>query len=575
MFNAIGKFHAQSGESQLLDKLDKRYKKLEKTFVDILHSLGTETNSAEENISENKKEDQSAETEKSSKKSLKGEQVITIGMDDKNRYDILKKRSITLSAHTNSNLLNSVMQRLEITDSKIEFSKYGDRVRLFKKLGKEFGTYHQYTNPDIKLDFHFSREKMRESVSKQQKNYSLLAKMLTCLDNVVSNAIGIEVHNRNYDGYKVDDTLKNVYVLASAFIDGNDIIPVKLEVKEFLDKNNTLHVAIALESIKRDGIVKQEVANEGVARQYSPPSSISIPEFFAKINPSDESFLKYIPDGFLDADQKQSKYRALEKDGMKKSLKDTSSIESREAIVRSFGELAATDGEKKIVKDYAKSIEKIDKSIEKKKELFLGLQELKGKTDSESKAQREKYSAEIQRINDEITKADESLLKIAAAEPFRNVVRKSFESGYDKGFDAREGYILKTIAKHSHSRYYNKKDVAAAIEKAPKVDTLTHKRRGELADELTNKLNKAKNDGERAVITKDFIEKIQGEIITNDKNGVLKDLSERELSNWKRSLVDALMDLYRKASKPGEFAGGVEAFIERQKHLLEKYRDSY
>lgn len=75
--------------------------------------------------------------------------------------------------------------------------------------------------------------------------------------------------------------MKNVFVLASAFVDGEDIVPVKLEIKEFSDKENALYVAIALESIKKDGIVKQEVAENGVARQYSPPSNISIAEILS------------------------------------------------------------------------------------------------------------------------------------------------------------------------------------------------------------------------------------------------------------------------------------------------------
>lgn len=181
-----------------------------------------------------------------------------------------------------------------------------------QKTGDEFGSYQKYFNSDVELEFAFSKGNMGESVSKQKQNYLKLAKMLTCLDAVIENAVGIEVHNRNDEGYKVDDSLKNMYVLASAFTDGTEIVPVKLEVKEFNDKENTLHVAIALESIKADEIVKQEVANgvarqyspssaekdgivkqedaNGVARQYSPPSNISIAEYFKKINPKDESF---------------------------------------------------------------------------------------------------------------------------------------------------------------------------------------------------------------------------------------------------------------------------------------------
>lgn len=37
----------------------------------------------------------------------------------------------------------------------------------------------------------------------------------------------------------------------SAFEDESKIVPVKLEIKGFVDKDNTLYVAIALESIKK------------------------------------------------------------------------------------------------------------------------------------------------------------------------------------------------------------------------------------------------------------------------------------------------------------------------------------
>ena len=57
--------------------------------------------------------------------------------------------------------------------------------------------------------------------------------MLSCLDDVIDTAVGIETHNRNSIGYKPDRTLKNVYVMVSVFEDGDRIVPVKLEVKEF------------------------------------------------------------------------------------------------------------------------------------------------------------------------------------------------------------------------------------------------------------------------------------------------------------------------------------------------------
>ena len=49
-----------------------------------------------------------------------------------------------------------------------------------------------------------------------------------------------------------------------------------------MDGENALYVAIALESIKMNEIVKQEVAKNGVARQYSPSFIISITEILKK-----------------------------------------------------------------------------------------------------------------------------------------------------------------------------------------------------------------------------------------------------------------------------------------------------
>lgn len=225
---------------------------------------------------------------------------ITSGMSDDERYEVLKDKNITISAKTDRTKLEGVMSKLDITESNLDLSKYGDKKRLFKKLGEEFGVFKQYNNPDTKVTFSFSKGGMSESVSKQRKGYMRLAKLLTCIDSVIENAVGIETHNRNDKGYKVDTSLKNVYVLASAFVDGENIIPVKLEVKEFSDKENTLYVAIALESIKKNEIVKQEVATNGVAQQYSPSFNISIADFLRKINPSDESFYKYIPKKLLE-----------------------------------------------------------------------------------------------------------------------------------------------------------------------------------------------------------------------------------------------------------------------------------
>ena len=154
--------------------------------------------------------------------------------------------------------------------------------------------------------------------------------MFSVFDEVIENAIGIEVHNRNDEGYKPDVTLNNVYVLMSAFEDGDSIIPVKLEVKEFKDKQNTLYIAISLEAIKKTEVLKQGNTEKGVT-QNSYSVTISICDLFSKINPKDINFLKYIPNNFLNTKQLAAKNKAI--GAVKNSDRDAlGSIESNQAL---------------------------------------------------------------------------------------------------------------------------------------------------------------------------------------------------------------------------------------------------
>lgn len=120
--------------------------------------------------------------------------------------------------------------------------------------------------------------------------------MLSCFSDVINNVVGVEVHNRNDEGYKTDKTLKKVYVLLSAFENDKHIVPVKLEVKEFFDKSNRLYVAVTLEGIKKGRVVSVGVPNNRSHIRTS-PVNISIADLISKINSKDIDFLKYIPDG--------------------------------------------------------------------------------------------------------------------------------------------------------------------------------------------------------------------------------------------------------------------------------------
>lgn len=291
--------------------------------------------------------------------------TIKEGMTEAERYEVLKNKKIALTAKADNTKLESVLAKLEQNGENISYEevKYRAKLKLFKKIGEEFGVFKEYSNKSINLSFEYSKTSFEESFEKQGDNYLRFAKMLTCFDDVIENAVGIEVHNRNSEGYKVDLTLKEVYVLASAFEDGNDIIPVKLEVKEFMDKKNTLYIAIALESINKDEIVGQGDTKNGVT-QYPPSSDISLSDLLKNVNTSDKNFLKYIPDGFLNEGQRMAKQEALKKDAektdIKRSDRDLDLLEQKEKVI----EVLAKETDKlKEDNQYLKELVKLQRKV--------------------------------------------------------------------------------------------------------------------------------------------------------------------------------------------------------------------
>ena len=172
-----------------------------------------------------------------------------------------------------------------------------------------------YGNSNIEFDFKFSKTSLNSSLHHQSNfegTYADYAKMLSCLDGIIKNAELVEIHP-NYKGNKL---LKQVYVLVSAFNDGNVIIPVQLEVKEQYDKNNGLYLNVVLGQIKKEPAVKKEI---GVAKAYKDlplvtGSTISLSQLFANVNTGDNKFLKYIPDKFLSEEQIAAKRTAQKAD---------------------------------------------------------------------------------------------------------------------------------------------------------------------------------------------------------------------------------------------------------------------
>lgn len=244
---------------------------------------------------------------------LYSDRKVAPGMTDSERYEALKQRVI-YNVPTATELPSYALKNIPEISSWDDINKYlsSEKRDIIRKIANEFGVFDkELLNEDIELTFEFSRNNFEESYSKQKRNYIEFAKIFSVFNEVVEGAIGVEIHNRAE--YKTDPTLDNVFVLMSAYQDGEHIVPVKLEVKKFKDKQNTLYVAISLEKIKMTEVSEQGNTKNGVT-QGSRSVNVSIARIFSKINPSNKNFLKYLPDGFLNDAQRVAKQEALKED---------------------------------------------------------------------------------------------------------------------------------------------------------------------------------------------------------------------------------------------------------------------
>lgn len=238
---------------------------------------------------------------------------ITKGMTGPERYDILKERYLPVVGVNNEKLSSVSSESME----KLISAGIREVKSTIKQIGEKFGIYKEYENADIQMIFHYSRAGLNESVEKQGKNYPDFVKMMTCLDDVVKNAVGVAVEDiRNYTNSP--QKTGNMYILTSAFHDGRNIYPVKLEVKEQnKGEHRTLYVAITETKIPARKIKKADFygvrGSKNLAVSFPLPTfDISIRYLFEKINRKDGNFLKYLPDAFLSRRQRRAKQKALD-----------------------------------------------------------------------------------------------------------------------------------------------------------------------------------------------------------------------------------------------------------------------
>lgn len=242
---------------------------------------------------------------------------ITADMPDDERAEILKNTVIKLAEYDGKN------EDLNSENVMLLKSSYNSQAgKILKLLGEKFGVFKTYNNKNVSLDFNYSKGSLYESVHKQgdiSTDFYDFAKMLYVFDEVVENAVPIEVHIDKYKGTARENTkLKYDYVLLSAFRDGKYIIPVELHLKEMNENSgqeNKLYVSITLGKIKTEDKVKVQASytsNEVQTENTRLSSVISIPDLISKINPEFGNFYKYLPASMLNEQQNSTRKTAVD-----------------------------------------------------------------------------------------------------------------------------------------------------------------------------------------------------------------------------------------------------------------------
>ena len=244
--------------------------------------------------------------------------TIYPGMDDAQRTDVLKKKEFYAPIYANADPVTGA-QILKLKGMYITEAR-----SLLTELARQCGDFRSdLYNADIDLSFAYSNKSLKESVNKQTKRGGgggavSFGKMLTLLPEICEAAVEIEAHTDRYvETARADGNLKEMHVLVGAFMDGDNCVPVQLEIKEYLAEaglTNKLYVTVTM---KNEAGVTPRISNAEMASENArsrPASVISLADLIENVKDDTGSLVKYLPDQMLTEEQRLAKEKALAED---------------------------------------------------------------------------------------------------------------------------------------------------------------------------------------------------------------------------------------------------------------------
>ena len=243
---------------------------------------------------------------------------IRIDMTEAEREPILRNTEIQVSDATRVTLPQDIVDKIKAGNFKgiyKEIRQYAQGIKLFDDT---------YRNENINVKFNFSNESYRKSANEQlirKNNAKNFLYMVNDFRNIVSNAVPIEIHSDRIKG----GALKNTRVLAGAFWNGENVVPVEITIKEYKQPNIEPKLYMAVTINKEGDTVIAGSPFQGPPT-IAPPSIISLSDLVKGVNSNNKDFLKYFPDSMLSSEQIEYKKTALENERIKYEGKNAASV---------------------------------------------------------------------------------------------------------------------------------------------------------------------------------------------------------------------------------------------------------
>lgn len=483
-----GELNQASKTAQVLKETVESLEEIERLFTEGVREAGERTKAA------------GVETETTTgdkKMSFEPEDRITVNMNEEMRARILRNKTITPPEII-------VPEKFDVNREDLELNrKSAVEKPLIKKL-REMGYLTEYQTNAIDVSFDFTAAGLRKSMNSQVNDYggSLgdLAKVVMNMQALLDSSILIEIHSDKGKGTpRENPQLVQTFVLMSAFREGTTITPVQFEVKQFVDNDNRLYLAVALTKIET-GVMDDTITDRNrISTRLLPVSDISIPQFIQKINPRDEKFFKYIPDEFLSAEQKESKQRAIDKDeakyGRKYSVEandirysideipetpDVSENEAeateeevsdRDLLLAMAEQMVGTEQEHQILSEYKAQMDEQktrqarvnELTNEQKEQQSILFTSADAKARSEASKKLKSIYTELGTLSEQMAEVDRKLADIEGMSVIRNLLKREYAKAreiqkniYDARYQRRKEGAETTELRRQTRRIYNR-----------------------------------------------------------------------------------------------------------------------